>query len=504
MTEDSNKLSANKQKNFQLSLKWLKKQPFEKLIGNDLDYLKIYYLLSREYSHVYIFESLELPRHQDRYFALGFDPIVKFLGKGSSFTIKGKSEAIEKITGLELDLQEEADEVSHVVSNINPYDILKKIQSLDFLSRTHQGGLIGYLSYEAVNYFESTLKLKEHDNFETFHFGLYVDGLIYDNITGSLSYYSFHEDRSSIVEGLLIKLDSIEIPTMLDYVEDFGPSLTKEQHHLAIENTLEEIRAGNTFQCEVGFKNHYRIKGEKIALYLKLRQVNPSPYMFYLQCGDQVLFGASPEILVACSSGTILTTPTAGTIQRGTDEKTDKMLARTLLADHKEIAEHNMLVDLHRNDLARVSRVGSVKVADLMYLIKFSHVQHIVSDVVSELAPDRNVFDLLAAILPGGVVSGAPKIETIKIINRNENTPRGPYGGAVGRFSLNGDCAFCLPIRSIFCKGEDCFAQTSSGVVYDSIPEKEYEELRHKLGAMARSIAEVSPVPVVPVSKVDL
>jgi anthranilate synthase component 1 len=127
-----------------------------------------------------------------------------------------------------------------------------------------------------------------------------------------------------------------------------------------------------------------------------------------------------------------------------------------------------------------------------MYLIKFSHVQHIVSDVVGELDGQYTAFDLLATILPGGVVSGAPKIETMKIIDRNEGTPRGPYGGAVGRFSFNGDCAFCLPIRSIFCNGDECFVQTSSGVVYDSVPENEYQEIRHKLGAMARAIAAAS------------
>jgi len=229
-----------------------------------------------------------------------------------------------------------------------------------------------------------------------------------------------------------------------------------------------------------------------MAIYHRLREINPSPYMYYIQFNDVELMGASPEVLVSCINGRVLTTPAGGTRPRGKNEQEDKQLARELLSDQKEIAEHNLLIDLHRNDLQKVCKIGSVKVAQLMYLMRFSHVQHIVSDIIGELASDKTTFDLLAAILPGGVVSGAPKIETMKIIQRNENTPRGPYGGAVGRFSFNGDAIFCLPIRSLFCKGERCFAQTSSGVVYDSVVENEYQEIRAKLAAMEKTIQELS------------
>ena len=150
-----------------------------------------------------------------------------------------------------------------------------------------------------------------------------------------------------------------------------------------------------------------------------------------------------------------------------------------------------MLVDLHRNDVAKICKIGSVEVDDLMYIIKFSHVQHIVSNVIGELRDDRNLFDVLATILPGGVVTGAPKIETVKIINENEKAPRGPYGGAVGRFSFNGDCDFCLPIRSIFCIKDKCYAQTSAGIVYDSVPENEYQEVINKLAPMKQTLTEL-------------
>jgi len=237
-------------------------------------------------------------------------------------------------------------------------------------------------------------------------------------------------------------------------------------------------------------KSFFNVEGDKFAIYKRLREINPSPYMFYVQFGAQEMFGASPEILVSSKKGRILTTPTAGTIKRGADDLEDIALARTLLSDPKEIAEHNMLVDLHRNDVARVSVPGTVMVEDLMYVIKFSHVQHIVSNVVGIKSRDKNCFDVLKAILPGGVVTGAPKIETVKIIDENEAQPRGPYGGAVGRFSLNGDCDFCLPIRSLFCDGDQCYAQTSAGVVYDSKPDHEYVEVQRKLSAMKNTLAE--------------
>ncbi|MEJ2755102.1 MAG: anthranilate synthase component I family protein, partial [Gammaproteobacteria bacterium] len=301
----------------------------------------------------------------------------------------------------------------------------------------------------------------------------------------------FDQDRSQLVKKLLDESLTFDIPTSLESATFEGHSETKSEFIEAVERTKEKISQGFSFQSEVGFKSFYKLKGDKNAIYQKLRQINPSPYMYYLQFGDEELFGASPEILISCKQNRVLTTPTAGTTVRGKTDREDTLLARSLLEDPKEIAEHNMLVDLHRNDLSTICDPGSVKISDLMYIIKFSHVQHIVSNVVGTLSKGKNAFDVLACILPGGVVTGAPKIETIKIINTNENTPRGPYGGAVGRFSFNGDTDFCLPIRSIFCIADACFVQTSAGIVYDSIPEKEYQEVKNKLAAMEQTLNEL-------------
>lgn len=465
-------------------LSWLKRKPHEVVIGLEIDYYRLFYALKQENSSCYLFESLELPKHQDRYFTIGFDPCLEFIAKGDQLTITGNPEILSRTTGVQ--------DQSHItLRNGNPYEFIRKNIQLNHLSKTHQGGLIGFFSYESVNYFEPSMNLPEHADFPTFHLGLYQDGCIYDTETNILYYYTYYEDRSEYIKQLVRQLDSIEIPTYLPSAEFLGHSETKEEYSNELLNTLEEVRAGNTLQCEVGFKSFYEIKGDKIAVYDRLRNINPSPYMYYVQFGDTELLGASPEILVSSINGRVLTTPTAGTRPRGKNEQEDKQLARELLSDNKEIAEHNMLIDLHRNDLSKVCKVGSVKVAQMMYVIRFSHVQHIVSDIVGELAAEKTVYDLLAAILPGGVVTGAPKIETMKIIHQNESTPRGPYGGAVGRFSFNGDATFCLPIRSLFCKGEHCFSQTSSGVVYDSTVDHEYKEVRAKLAAMEQTIREL-------------
>jgi len=470
--------------NHQLNIDWINYRPQEQIVDYDVDSYQLFAYLKTIYKNCYFFESLSLPRHQDRYYTIGFDPCALFAAKGNILSITGDSSIVSLLTGVK-----DSEEVVYDVPN--PYEFLNQQFQFNHSAKTHQGGLIGYVCHEAVNYFEPSLNLKEHKDFSTFKFGLYTDGLLFDTTTGTLSYYTFHTNRYELVQSLVEKSRHYSIPTELDSVTFQGHSETKEGFISAVKRTKEKIRLGYSFQAEVGFKSNYQIKGDKIAIYNRLRQINPSPYMFYIKFGEEELLGASPEILINCKQGMVLTTPTAGTTTRGKTLEEDRSLARQLLSDPKEIAEHNMLVDLHRNDVSRVCEPGSVKISDLMYIIKFSHVQHIVSNVVGSLSKDKTAFDVLSVILPGGVVTGTPKIETIKIIDENENTPRGPYGGAVGRFSLSGDCDFCLPIRSIFCVGDKCYAQTSAGIVYDSIPEKEYIEVTNKVAAMKQTLEEL-------------
>jgi anthranilate synthase component 1 len=210
--------------------------------------------------------------------------------------------------------------------------------------------------------------------------------------------------------------------------------------------------------------------------------------MYFLKFGDKKLIGASPETLLELQDGALVTRPLAGSIKRGQTVAEDKQLARQLLNDPKEIAEHNMLVDLHRNDVGRVAEFGSVRVRNLKGIKRFSHIQHIESEIVGRLRHNEDMFSAVAANFPAGTLSGAPKIEAMKIIDAIETEARGPYGGAVGHFGFNGNCAFAIAIRSLFVAGDHAYAQTCGGIVYDSEPEKEYDEVRRKLAAMEKAL----------------
>ena len=257
-------------------------------------------------------------------------------------------------------------------------------------------------------------------------------------------------------------------------------TMSREEHAAAVMKVKQDIIDGKIFQTEVGFKKRFTLKGDTINIYEQLREVNPSPQMYYLKFGEQKLIGASPELLFRLRQGEMETFPLAGTAQRGATEAEDRELARKLLNDPKEIAEHNMIVDLHRNDIGRVAQFGTVKVRSLMDIKRFSHVQHISSEIVGIIAQDQDMFSALASNFPAGTLTGAPKIEAMKIIDDLESDGRGPYGGAVGHFSFNGDCAFAIPIRTVFANGEEAYVQTCGGNVYDSNPEDEYQEIQRK------------------------
>ncbi|MBI2430917.1 MAG: anthranilate synthase component I family protein, partial [Candidatus Levybacteria bacterium] len=267
-----------------------------------------------------------------------------------------------------------------------------------------------------------------------------------------------------------------------------GDTLTKKTHKKIVAEVKEEIKKGNVFQCEVGLKSEFEVEGNTLQIYEKLRKVNPSPFMYFVKFGNKKIIGASPELLFGLRNGEMTTSPLAGTIRRGKNEGEDQKLARTLLSDKKEQAEHNMLVDLQRNDMGKVAQFGTVKVRDFMSVKRFSHVQHISSEIVGIIKKGEDAFSALASNFPTGTLTGAPKIEAMKIIDRNEPQARGPYGGAVGHFGFNGDCTFAIAIRSLFISGNYAYTQTSGGIVYDSVAEKEYREIQRKLAAMKEAV----------------
>lgn len=444
----------------------LSQKPIYLKFAQDVDFYKLFQKIDQQFETCFIFESLGEEGKFSRYSIIGFDPAHIISAKGNNLIIDSKSYEVK-----------------------NPYYSLRNIMPQATIARNYAGGLIGYLSYEAVNYFEPTLNIKVHNLFDQFMFGVYTDGLIFDKLTNELFYFYYDNDRSNILrKAMKAKLKKRTL--LVRFIKD---GLTKDEHASIVERVKEHIRAGNTFQCEVGFKTEYNISGDILKIYEKLRKVNPSPFMYYLKFGPSTssgsttkIIGASPELLFSLRNGEMTTRPLAGTIKRGSNEKEDQQLARTLLNDPKERAEHNMLVDLHRNDIGRVAKFGTVKIRDLMTIKKFSHVQHISSEIIGLIRPQDDMFSALASNFPMGTVCGTPKVETIKIIDSNEPEARGPYGGGIGHFGFNGDCTFALALRSLFISDEYAYAQTSGGIVYDSLPDKEYDEIQRKLAAMRK------------------
>lgn len=343
------------------------------------------------------------------------------------------------------------------------------------------GGLVGYFSYHFVNSVERDLDILE-EGFPGYELALYDSGLVYDH--SAFKAYHFHPEGG---EGVL---------PLLDREADAGQfrlgERTSGTERLDYERGVAELKArieeGEAFQVVLSEHEEHRFEGDPFQLYLRLREVNPSPYMFYLDFGERKVLGSSPETLVTVRGREAITYPIAGTRPLGSNLRERMNNRRSLLADEKERAEHLMLVDLARNDLGKVSEPGTVEVADLMRVEEFSHVQHMVSKVRGILREDQDCLDALSAVFPAGTVTGAPKHRAMRLIGPLEGRGRGAYAGAVGYISDSGDLDTAITIRSAFVCGDRVRLQAGAGIVLDSVPEKEHLECQAKLGAMHRSL----------------
>jgi anthranilate synthase component 1 len=255
-----------------------------------------------------------------------------------------------------------------------------------------------------------------------------------------------------------------------------------------VEKAKEYIRAGEVIQVVLSQRLKRRTEADAFSIYRALRSINPSPYMYYLKFGEYRIVGSSPEILVRCENNVVEVRPIAGTRKRGKDEEEDLALEKELLADPKERAEHIMLVDLGRNDIGRVCEYSSVEPREIMRIERYSHVMHIVSDVVGRLRKDKNIYDLIRATFPAGTVTGAPKVRAMELIDELENVRRGPYAGCVGYVSFSGNIDMCITIRTIVMSGDTAYIQAGAGIVLDSEPEKEYQETMNKAMALIKAI----------------
>ena len=453
---------------FDLNKLKLTGKPNYKKLSEDYDFFQLFKKIEKKYKTCFLFESLGEESNISRYHILGFDPKYIITCDKNHLIILDEINNPKKI------------------KTDNPYNLLKQYIPSNIISKKYAGGLIGYLGYDCINFFEKNINVKTNNSFEPFKFGVFLDGLVYDQVTGEIFYYFYQDDRFKLIKKIMN--DVIKVNERLT-CEFLGNSMEKKEHSNAIKNVKEMIVDGLIFQCEVGYKSFYKIDGNTTKIYEKLRSINPSPHMYFLKFDNQKIIGASPELLFRLRNGEMETYPLAGTTKRGKNRQEDTKLARELLNDPKEIAEHNMLVDLHRNDIGRVAKFGTVKVRNLMDIKRYSHVQHISSEIVGIIDDDQDMFSALASNFPAGTLTGAPKIEAIKIIDNIEQDGRGPYGGAVGQFSFNGDCTFAIPIRSIFIKDDFGYVQTCGGIVYDSDPVNEFVEIERKLQAM-KSVLE--------------
>lgn len=434
----------------------------EKSLAVALPIWEIFKRVYANYDNTFFLESLGEDADFSRYSYIGFDPYCIISARNNLLFV-----------------DKEATKVP------NPFFALRVLMNkVNIKKSTFCGGLVGYLSYDAVKYFEEVCNFGSHPNFPSFEFGFYLDGLVFHKQSGKLKYFYLKEDRSGELLDVINQSVSFK-PFQTKYL---GTDTKKAEFIKMVQKAKDHIHSGNSFQIVLSRKKLFETKGSPIYFYERLREINPSPHMFYLKFGERELVGSSPELIVRLENFEIENYPLAGTRKRGKILKEDKKIAENLLKNEKEVAEHMMLVDLGRNDTGKVSEFGSVCVRKLMDIRRFSHVQHMGSDIVGKKKKERDMFDVLAASSPMGTVSGAPKIETMKIIDSLEKGPRGPYAGSVGFFSFNSNCNFAVAIRSLFKYNNSGYIQAGAGVVYDSVPAEEFLETERKMKGLMTAL----------------
>ncbi len=467
--------------------------PLSKEIYSDLrtpiQTLKLIKKMSVKY---YLLESVEGGDKWGRYSYLGFDPALEVRGKGEDIEIVSSGT-----------MKQRSNDPNSILRNILSQYKRPKLENLPPFT----GGFVGYFAYNNFRYAEPTLKLPDRDDGNFYDFDLFL----FDKVI------CFDHLKQKIIVINNIKTDNLEenynrgmleleqmcalLARDTSYSEeyagvkgDFKPLFTKEEYCKMIEKTKHYIREGDIFQAVISNRLEAEFEGSLLNTYRVLRTINPSPYMFYMKYDDCEIAGASPETIVSISDGTISTFPIAGTRKRGKTPEEDEELIKSLLADEKELSEHNMLVDLGRNDIGKVSEFGTVRVENYQEILKYSHVIHIASTVRGEMRSDFDQFDALSAVLPAGTLSGAPKYRACEIISELEGVNRGVYGGAVGYIDFKGNMDMCIAIRMASKKDGKVYVQAGAGIVADSVPESEYQECLNKAGAMAEAIKRTSEV----------
>jgi anthranilate synthase component I len=436
--------------------------------------------------HCYMLESAESSRKWGRYTFLGYDPTLELTCTDGTVTLTAGS-------SVTLETRHPGNIIRQILAD-------NKSPRFDSLP-SFTGGLVGYFSYDYLKYAEPSLKLdaEDREGFKDMDLMLFDKVIAFDNFRQKIilivnircesietEYKRAEMELKNLKELILHGQPQKPIPGKL--ASPLQPIFGKDEFCAMVRKAKEHIREGDIFQVVLSNRLEAAFEGSLLDTYRALRTTNPSPYMFYFSGEDLEVAGASPETLVKLENGVLHTFPLAGTRPRGETDEEDKRLEAELLADEKECAEHNMLVDLGRNDIGKVSEFGSVKVEKYMSIERYSHVMHIGSTIRGMIGREYDALSAVDAVLPAGTLSGAPKIRACEIINQLENVKRGIYGGAIGYIDFTGNLDTCIAIRIAFKKNGKVFVHSGAGIVADSVPENEFEECISKAKAVVQAL----------------
>jgi anthranilate synthase component 1 len=441
--------------------------------------------------HCFILESAEDTKNWGRYTFLGYDPKIEITCLNGGLKIT----TAEDVKSFQTDNPDK-----HILEILDKHKGAK-IEGLPPFT----GGLVGYFAYDYAKYAEPSLKLDAPDKeyFQDVDLMLFDKVIAFDHykqkivLIVNINVENIKAEYKSGVEKLddlksMIKNGVPQQPQKAKVKSELKSLFTKNEYCEMVKKAKGHIKEGDIFQVVLSNRFEADFEGSLFDTYRVMRTINPSPYMFYFSGSDLEIAGASPETLVKLHDGKLFTYPLAGTRPRGKDDDEDSALEKELLADEKELAEHNMLVDLGRNDLGKISKFGTVKVEKYMSILRFSHVMHIGSTVSGEINEGKTGLDAINAILPAGTLSGAPKIRAMQIINELEQNKRGIYGGAVGYLDFTGNMDTCIAIRIVYKKKGKVFIRCGAGIVADSNPESEYQECVNKSKAAQNALMQSS------------
>ena len=443
--------------------------------------------------HCYLLESASQTEVWGRYSFLGYEPVMEITCTDGIMKIR-RTEGADK--------EEITKQVAHPGDTLR--EILKEYKSPIMEDMPpFTGGLVGYFSYDYIKYSEPKLKLGEHEDpdFRDMDLMLFDQVIAFDHyrqklllITGvkteniDISYQEAQKKLQDMA-NLIKKEDKMEFPP-IHLLSEIQPELPEKEYCQIVERAKQYIKEGDIFQVVLSNPMRAKAEGSLFDTYRVLRATNPSPYMFYFSSDDIEIAGASPETLVKLDQGKLSTFPLAGTRPRGKDREEDLALEAELLKDEKELAEHNMLVDLGRNDIGKISKIGTVQVEKYLYVERYSCVMHLGSTVIGQIRDDKDAVDAVDAILPAGTLSGAPKFRACQIIDELEKSKRGIYGGAIGYMDFTGNLDVCIAIRLVYKKNGEICIRSGAGIVADSVPEKEFMECKNKAKAVVRALAQ--------------